>query len=68
MGTLINKIKNLIIKSNSVTVVSDASSINFTGAGATVTNVGNDVTVNITGGGPSVPSASTNLFNYYNFI
>lgn len=51
MGTLINKIKNLIIKSNSVTVVPDASSINFTGAGATVTNVGNDVTVNISGGG-----------------
>lgn len=51
MLTLINKLKQIIIKDEGSNLTTDVSSINFTGAGVTATTVGNDVTVNIPGGG-----------------
>ena len=54
---------NLAIKDEGTTLTSAATSIDFTGAGVTASVVGTAVTVNVSGIG-----ASTNLFNYYNFI
>lgn len=48
------------------TLTSAVTSINFTGAGVTATNVGSAVTVNVPG--VNGTSAASNLFSYYNFI
>jgi hypothetical protein len=59
----ISTASNLAIKEEGTTLTSAATSIDFTGAGITASVVGTAVTVNVSGIG-----ASTNLFNYYNFI
>jgi hypothetical protein len=51
MSTQINLSKQIAIKDEGVVKTSNVNSIDFTGAGVTATNVGNDVTVNIPGGG-----------------
>lgn len=68
MLTLINKLKQIIIKEEGTNITTDVSSINFTGTNVTASAIGNDVTVNITGGGGGGSSAISNLFAYYNFI
>lgn len=45
--------KPVIIKDEGLTLTSSVSSLDFTGAGVSVTALGNDVTVNIPGGGSS---------------
>ena len=49
MSTSITISKRIAIKDEGVVKTSDVNSIDFTGAGVTATNVGNDVTVNIPG-------------------
>jgi hypothetical protein len=60
---------SLAVKDNGTGLVTQASAINFTGTGYTLSAVGREVTVNLTGGGGGgVATASNNLFAYYNFI
>lgn len=54
---------NIIVKNEGVTLTSALSSLDFIGDGINATSSGNDVTVTVT-----QSSASSNLFNYYNFI
>ncbi len=54
---------NIIVKNEGVTLTSTLSSLDFIGDGINATSSGNDVTVTVT-----QSSASSNLFNYYNFI
>ena len=54
MSTSITISKQIEIQDEGVLRTSDVNSIDFTGAGITATNVGNDVTVNVPGGGGGV--------------
>ena len=47
MSTQINLSKRIAIKDEGVVKTSNVNSIDFTGAGVTATNVGNDVTVTV---------------------
>jgi len=61
MSTGINIKKRLAILDESSSLTTDASSINFVGAGVTATTVGNNVTVTVSGGASSSPF---NAFQY----
>lgn len=61
MSTIIDVKKRIAVQDESIQLTPDVNQINFTGAGVTATNSGNDVTVTVAGGYQTVQDEGTPL-------